>query len=167
VADGGQHVGQLAIFGSGVVDVVGDHHRQAELLGEGRRFRDEPVVVGKEMVRQLHEEARGGRAIATAEQRCIPLRHRPGARPVASPQPARQFTLTATRQGRQAFGVRGEQCLAEAWDALGPDQVGPRDEPAQAPPANLRPSQEDQVRTTCPVPDPAQVLLDRIAMTGE
>ena len=47
VADGGQDVGQFAVLGSGVMDVVGHHDRQAQLPGQHGGLGDEPVVVGR------------------------------------------------------------------------------------------------------------------------
>ena len=57
MADGDQHVGQLAILGACVVAVVGDHDRQAEPLGQVGRLGDQEVVVRQEVVLELQEEA--------------------------------------------------------------------------------------------------------------
>ncbi len=48
-----------------------------------------------------------------------------------------------------------------------PGHVGVRDEAAQAPPADRRACQQHEVRAACALADPAQVLLDRLAMAGE
>ncbi len=45
MANGRQDVGQLAILCSRVMDIVGDHGGQPELLGQGRRLCHQPVVV--------------------------------------------------------------------------------------------------------------------------
>ena len=167
MADRGQDVGQLAVLGPGVVDVVGDHDRQPSRLGQRRRLRDEPVVVGQQVVRQLDEEAARGRAVAPPEQRRVALGHGPGPGQVAGPQPTDQLPVPAAGQRDEALGVLGEERLAEARDALRAGHVGPRHEPAQAPPADLRAGEQDEMRTADPLADPAQVLLDRIAMAGQ
>jgi len=64
VEDRGHDVVQLTVLGPGVVDVVRDHARQSELLGERRRLGDQPVVVGQEVMRQLEEEATRRGAVA-------------------------------------------------------------------------------------------------------
>ncbi len=161
VPDRGQDVGQLAVLGAGVVGVVGDDDRESGGLGQRRRLADEPVVVGEEMVRQLDEEAARGRPIAAPEQRRVVLGDRAGPGTVARPQPADQLAVTAARQGDQPLGVLGEECLAEARHPLRAGHVGVRDEPAQAPPADRRTCQQDEMRAADPLPDPAQVLLDR------
>ncbi len=165
--DGGQDIGQLAVLGSGVVDVVGDDDRQAEPLGQRRRLGDEPVVVGQEVVRELDEEPAGRRAVAPAEQRRVALRHGPRPGPIAHPQPAGQLAVATARQRDEALGVLGEERLAEARHALRAGHVGVRHEPAQAPPADLRAGQQDQMRAADPFADPAQVLLDRRPVTGQ
>ena len=134
--DRGQDVGQLAVLGAGVVDVVGDDDRESGGLGQRRRLADEPVVVGQEMVRQLDEEAARRRAVAAPEQRRVVLGDGAGPGQVARPQPADQLAVTAARQGDQPLGVLGEERLAEARHPLRAGHVGVRDEPAQAPPAD-------------------------------
>ena len=146
--DRGQDVGQLAVLGARVVGVVGDDDRESGRLGQLGRLADEPVVVGEEMVRQLDEEAARGRPVAAAEQRRVALGGRAGPGQVARPQPADQLAVTAARQSDQPLGVLGEERLAEARHPLGAGHVGVRDEPAQAPPADLRsvPGGRDAVR---------------------
>ena len=136
-------------------------------LGQRGRLHDEPVVVGQEVVRQLDEEAAGGRAVAAPEQRRVALGDRPGPGQVADPQPAGQLPVPTAGQRDQALGVLGEERLAEARHALRAGQVGARHEPAQAPPADLRAGEQDEVRAADPLPDPAQVLLDRVAMARQ
>jgi hypothetical protein len=63
--------------------------------------------------------------------------------------------------------VRGEERPVEAGHRLGPGEVRPRDEPAQAPVARRVACQQDEVWTALRLPDPADVLLHRIAMTGQ
>src|SRR6476659_8305959 len=119
------------------------------------------------MVRQLDEEAARRWPVAAAEQRCVAFgdRARPGQ--VARPEPACQLSVTAARQSHQSLGVLGEERLAEPRHPLGPGHVGVRDEPAQAPPADLGAGQEDEMRSAHSLADPAQVLLDRRPVTGQ
>ena len=56
VEDAGQDVVQLTVLGSGVVDIVRDDDRQPELVRQGDVLRNQPVVVGQQVVRQLDEE---------------------------------------------------------------------------------------------------------------
>ncbi len=125
VADRGQDIGQLAILAPSVVDVVGDHHRHAQLCGQRRRFRDEPIVVGEQVMAQFDEEAARCRAVPASEQGGIPFGRRARPRPIARPQPAGQFPLATARQRHQSFGVLGKQRLAEPGHALRARHVGP------------------------------------------
>ena len=157
----------LAVLGRGVVDVVGDDDRQPELGRERRRFRHEPVVVGQEVVRELDEEAARCRAVAAPEQRRVALGDGPRARPIADPQSTRDLPVAAARQRDEPLVILVEQRLAEARDALRPGQVRPRHEPAQASPAECGPGEQHEMRPARSRPDPAQVLLDRVAMARE
>ncbi len=56
VADGDQHVLEPMARRLGVVDLVGDDRGQARFVGERRQLGDEPVVVGEQVVGQLHAE---------------------------------------------------------------------------------------------------------------
>ena len=167
VADRGQDVGQLAVLGPGVVDVVGDDDRQAELVGQRRRLGHEPVVVGQQVVRQLDEEAAAAGPVAAPEEPRVALRDGPGAGPIADPQAAGDLPVAAAGQGDEPLGVLGQERLAEARHALRPGHVRPRDEPAQAPPADRGPGEQDEMRPAAALADPAQVLLDRLAMAGQ
>ncbi len=167
VADRGQDVAELAVLRAGAVDVVGDDDRQPELLGEGRHLRDEPVVVGLEVVRQLHEEPARADAIAAPEDRCVALGDGPCPRTIADPQPARDLPVTTAGERDDVLDVLAQQGLAEPRHALGPGEVGMRHEPAEAAVADLRARQQHEMRATLPVADPAQVLLDRVAITRE
>ena len=123
VLDRGQHVVHLAVVGRGVVDVVGDDDRQAELGREGRRFRHEPVVVGQEVVRELDEEAARGRPVAAPEQRRVPLRDRPGTRPdrrpAADARSPRPDSPTAPRGPRDARRAAPGGSAARSWSRPG------------------------------------------------
>ena len=61
----------------------------------------------------------------------------------------------------------GEERLVEPGHRLGPGQVRPGDEPAEAPIARGVAGEQHQVRTALPLADPADVLLDRLPMAGE
>jgi len=63
--------------------------------------------------------------------------------------------------------VIGQEGLCEVRDGLGPGQVRPADEPAQAPVAGRVAGQEDQVWSTLAFADPAQILLDERPMAGQ
>ena len=52
-----EHVLQLAVGAQGVVDVVGDDRGQAGFVGQARQLRHQPVVIGQQVVLQLHVEA--------------------------------------------------------------------------------------------------------------
>ena len=173
VVDRGQHVVELAALGPVVVDVVGHDHRQPQLLGQARRLRDEPVVVGQEVVGQLeHEAAPRGRLASQArrpvpEQRRVSLRHRPGPLPVAGPQPPRQLALAAAGQRDQPLRVLRQQRLGELRDGLRPGEVRPRHQPAQAPPARRVPGEQQEVRPALRLADSPVVLLHDLAMTRQ
>ena len=165
--DGGQDVREFAVLRPGVVDVVGDHDRQSELGGEGRRFGDQPVVVGREVVRQLDEEPARVRPVTPPEQRRIPFRDRPGTGPVAHPQAPEQLPVATPGEGHEPLRLLGQQRLAEARHALRAGHVRLRHEPAEAPPATRRPGEQHEMRSATPVADPAQVLLHRLAMARQ
>ncbi len=167
VPDRAQDVGQLTVLRASVVDVIGDDDREAGRLGQRRRLRDEPVVVGQEVMRELDEEAARGRPVAPPEERRVPLGNGPSAGPIARPKAPDQLPVAAAGQRDQTLGVLGEQGLAEPRHALGAGHVGPRHETAQAPPADLRAGQQDEVGTANAFVDAAQVLLDRVAMAGQ
>ncbi len=61
----------------------------------------------------------------------------------------------------------GKQLVAEARNGLGPGEVRPRDEPAQAPITGRVAGEEDEVRTPLALADAAVILLDRLPMTGQ
>ena len=161
MADRRQHVLELAALRPGVVDVVRHDDRQPELVGEGRRLGHEPVVVRQEVVRELEIEAAPGNRAGECR------RGRPGALPIADPQPPGDLALATARQRDEALGVLGEQLVAEARHGLRPGEVRPRDEPAQAPIARCVAGEEDEVRTALALADPALILLDRLPMTGQ
>ena len=146
MADRGQDVLELAVVGRRVVDVVGDDDRQAELAGQRRRLRHQPVVVGQQVVRQLDEEAVRRRAVATPEDAGIALGRGARAGPIADPQPTGDLPVPAARQGDDALVLGFEQLMAEPRHGLGAGKVRAGDEPAQAAPAGRRPGQQDEMR---------------------
>ena len=165
--DGGQDIGQFTVFGAGVVDIVGDDDRQPGRLGQRGRLGYEPVVVRQKMVRQLDEEATRGGAVTSAEEHRIPFRDGPRPGPVAGSQPTGEFPITAAGQRDEAFRVLGEKRLAEPRDTLRAGHIGPRHQPAQAPPTDARAGEQDEMRPAHPLADAAQVLLDQVAMPGQ
>ena len=164
VADGGQDVLELAALGQGVVDVVRHDDRQIQLAGQRHGLGHEPVVVGQVVVRQLEVEAvAGGPAVALRQDPC----GGPRPVPIADPQPPRDLAVATARQGHEPVRVLGEQRVIEPGHGLRPGEVGPRHEPAQAPVADRITGEQDQVRAALRLADPATVLLDRLAMTGQ
>ena len=167
VADGGEDVGQFAVLRPGVVDVVGDHHGQPQLVGEGGGLGHQPVVVGEEVMPEFQEEAARCRAIAPAEECRVALRDRARADPVAHAQAPRELPVATPGQGHESLGVLGDERLAEAWHPLRAGEVRVRDQPRQAAPAHLRTREQHEMRTAAAVADPAQVLLDRLPIPGQ
>ncbi len=165
--DRGQDIGQLAILGPGVVDVVGHDDRQAEVVRERHRLGHEPVVVGEQVVRELDEEAAGRGRLPAPEERRVPLRDGARARPVAHPQAARELPVAAAGERDEALGVLGQQRLAEPRHRLRAGHVRSRDEPAQAPPPDRGPGEQHEMRAAAALADASQILLDRLAMTGQ
>ena len=101
VADGDQHIGQLAILRPRVVAVVGDHDRQPEPLGQVGRLDDQEVVVGQEVVLQLQEEAgseAAHRGIALGQT----TRHRVGPGTIAGQEPP-DLTVAASGERYQTL----------------------------------------------------------------
>ena len=167
VSDRGQDVVELAVGRRRVVDVVGDDDRQAERLGQRRRLRHEPVVVGPAMVRELDEEAARGLVVAPPEQVAVALGDGAGAGSIADPQSSGELAVATARQRDEALGVLGEERLADPRHGLGPGEIGVRQQPAQAPPAGRRPGEQHEMRSARSVADAAEVLLDRVAMAGQ
>ena len=98
--------------------------RQVELRGECRRLRDEPVVVGQQVVRQLDEETAGRRPVAAAEDADVALGRRASAGPITDPQPASDLAVAAAGQRDDALVLDLEELVAELWHGLRPGQVG-------------------------------------------
>ncbi len=118
-------------------------------------------------MRQLDEEAAAGRAVAAPEEPGVALGDGLGTVPVAHPQAPGDLAVAAARQRDEPLGVLGQERLREAGHPLRAGHVGVRDEAAQAPPADRRAGQQHEVGAAGPFADPAQVLLDRLAMAGE
>ncbi len=113
---------------------------------------------------QLDEEAARGRAITKAEEGGVALGRGARAQLVARPQATGQLAVAAAGQCDEALGVFGKEGLGEPRDRLRTGHVGPRHEPAQAPPAYLRASKQDEMRSARSLTDPSQVFLDGLAM---
>ena len=167
VADRGQDVVELAALRAGVVDIVGDDDREVQLAGEGHRLGHEPVVVGQVLMGQLEMEALVGVVARPVVDRREGPRRRSRARPIPHPQPARDLAVPAARQGDETFAVLGQQGVVEAGHRLRPGEVRPRDEPAQTPIPDRVAGEQDEMRPALPLADPAAVLLDGLAMTGQ
>ena len=174
--DAGQDVVQLAVLGPGVVDVVGHDDRQPELVRERRVLRDEPVVVGLEVMGQLDEVAGGAGRIAGQaghagragrEERRVALGGCPRTRAITDQEPARDLAVATARQREEALVVLGQQGVGEPGHALGPVEIRAGDEPAQAPIAGRIARQQDQVRPALARADAAQVLLDDRPVAGQ
>ena len=123
VPDRRQDVLELAALRVRVVDVVGDHDRQPQLVGQPGGLRGEPVVVGQEVVRQLEHEARRRRRLPRPEQRRVPLRERAGALAIPRPQPPRELAVATAGQRDDPFVVRLQQLVGERGHGLRPGEV--------------------------------------------
>ena len=162
VADRGQDVGQLAVLGPGVVDVVGHDDRQAELVGERRRLRDEPVVVGEQVVRELDEEAarRPARRRGRRASRSAPRRR---ARPARSPTRRRRAS-SPSRQPDSA--TRPSVCSASsAWLKRGTAFV-PAMFARETSRHRLRQPTADRASSTRCGPRPRSPIPRRSSLTG-
>ena len=125
MADRGQDILQLAILAPGVVDVVRDDDRQAQLRREPGGLGDEPVVVRSEVMRQLEEEAGSGHVVATTpEDRRVALGHDPRPVAVADQEAPGDLALAAAGERQQSLGVLDEERLAEPRNPLRAGQVG-------------------------------------------
>ena len=166
--DRGQDVLELAALGPGVVDVVGDDHGQPQLVGQARRLRDEPVVVGQQVVLELEHEA-------APRPPSSPRPNRPAYRSATARAPSRSPARSrrASSPSRQPdSAISPSACSASsAWreprHGLRPGEVRPRHQPAQAPPARRVPGEQHEVRPALPLADPAVVLLHDRAMTRQ
>ncbi len=118
-------------------------------------------------MRELDEEAAGRRPVTTAEERGVPLGDGTGAGSIADAQSPGDLAVTASGQRDDALVLRLEQLVPEAGHGLRPGHVRPGDHPAQAAPADRGPREQHEVWAARPVADAAEVLLDRIAVTGK
>ena len=174
VADRGQDVVQLPALGVGVVDIVGDDHRQPELGGQVRRLRDEPVVVGQQVMGELdHQAARDGRVPAhderprAPEQLCVPLRDRSRAFAVSGPEPSGQLAVAAAGERDQPLRVVSQEGMRERGDGLRAGEVRAGHQPAQAPPARRIPREQHEMRATLIRSDAPVILLPDRPMPRE
>ena len=108
MADTDEDVLELPVRAQRVVDAVRDDRGQAGILGQARQLRDEPVVIGQEVMLQLHVEAAG------AEDPGEALERGRSALPVARQQATRQLPVTAARERHEPGSV-----LDEDVDAIG------------------------------------------------
>ncbi len=160
VPDGDQHVLEPMARRLGVVDLVGDDRGQARFVGEGGQLRDEPVVVGEQVVGQLHAEVPVGKVARP------PVRGHPGHGPLPGQQAARDLPVpTAAQADEMAPGLvqRGlDRRRLEHGECLLAGQVAGGHEPRQRRVAGRVAGQQDQV-----IPrGRAGVMLARPATAG-
>ncbi|GIW19848.1 MAG: hypothetical protein KatS3mg065_0144 [Chloroflexota bacterium] len=167
VADGRQDVVELAVLGPGVVDVVRDDDRQAELVGEADGLGDSPVVVGEEMVVQLEEEAAPGHVVGCTEEAGVPLGSGSGTGPIAGHEAPRDLALPAAGEDDEPLGVGFEEGVVEAGHALRAGQVRPGDEATEAPVPRRRSGQQNEMRASALVGDAPEVRPKGRPMTGQ
>jgi hypothetical protein len=129
VADADQHVLEPVPGGVRVVDFVGHHRWQAELVGQGHQPGDQPVVVGLEVVRQLDEEMTLGEVPGPAAcgiERSVAL---------AGQQAPRHLAVAAAGQAEQVATClveRGlDQPALEDRELLLAGKVATRSQPRQ------------------------------------
>ena len=121
VADADQHVLEPMAARIGVVDLVGDHRGQAGALRQLGQLADEPVVVGQQVVGQLHAE------VAVREVARPALRGGNALRPARRPAAAWDLPVAAAAQADQVAArlVQGRlhQRALEHGELLLPGQV--------------------------------------------
>jgi hypothetical protein len=161
VVDRAEDILELATLGAGVVDVVRHDDRQVQLGGQCHRLRHEPVVVGQRVMGQLQMEAVP--PVALGED----LGRRPRPRPIAHPQAPRDLALATAGQGDEPLRMSRQEGLVEPGHRLRPGEVRPRQDPTQASIAGHIPGEQDEMRSTLRLADPAPVLLDRFAVARQ
>ena len=166
VADGDEHVRQFMIVPPGVVDVVRDDDRQAQLGSEPGRLGNEPVVVRQQVVLEFQEDAG-----AEARDRRVGRRMVSGgggrARAIAGQQPPRDLRMAAARQRDEPVGVKLQERVRVARHALRAGQVCRAHQPAQAAIACRIPGEQDEMRTARRVADAAEILAHWLAVAGQ
>ena len=163
---------QLAIFGLGIVDVVGHHDRQPELLGERRLLRDEPVVVRQQVVGQLDEVAgqagRIARRIAAREEPRVALARRPALRPDRRPgagERSRRHGRRTARGGPRRAARAGHG--VNLGTRLVPSRFARETSRHRLSIAHGVAREKDEMRPALARADAAQVLLDDRSMAGQ
>ena len=159
MADGDEHVLQLAVRAQGVVGVVGDHGGQAGLVGQAASSATSQSSSGQQVVLELHVEA-----VAGADEPGEALERGRGTLPVTGQQPTRDLSVTAAREDDEAAAMLGQQRVAEARHALAAGQVGGAGQPAEVRVAGLTRGQQREVRPQLPGADAPQVFPARVAM---
>ena len=101
--DAEQHRVRLGVLGAGVVQVVGGHQRQTEVLGEPEQVGAHPLLDRQVVVHQLAV------VVLRAEDVAELRRRLPRRLVLAEPQPGVHLTAGASGGGDQALAVPSEQ----------------------------------------------------------
>ena len=123
MADADEHVLEPMPLGVGVVDLVRDRRRQAELAGERRQLGDEPVVVGLEVVAQLDSEVAVGEVLGPAPRRlesraASPASRSRGTSPLRQPE-AEEVAARLIEGGLDQPALEDRDCFSPArWPRL-------------------------------------------------
>ena len=101
--DAGQHILQLALFGSTIVDIVGRHQRQPLPAGQVDQRRGQPLLFDQQVVLHLQPVAPSAEGVAVASGDAL------GGCAVPLQQGAPQFAARAAGEAGQAAGVLCQQ----------------------------------------------------------
>ncbi len=139
--DAQQHVVRLGVLLAGVVRVVGNHRRDAELLADVGQAVTDPALDVQAVLHQLEE------VVLLAED-VLPLgRRRQRLVELAQAQPGLQLTRRAARGSHQAGGVLGEDFLVHPGPlAQHPLGVGAGGQPEQVVQALIVPGPDGLVQ---------------------
>ena len=160
VPDGHEYVLQLAIGTQGVVDVIGDHGGQAGFVGQARQLRGKPVVIGQEVVLQLHvQPATGSDGLQLLERARRSLA-------VTRQQAPRQLAVAAAGEHDEALALLRQAFVTELRHGLAAGEVGSAGEPAEAGVAGLVLRQQRQVWSQLLWAHAAHILATRVTMAG-
>ena len=120
---------------------------------------------------EVEAGARPGRTGAArpahAEEPRVRLGGRTCPRPIAGQEPPRDLAVATARERDDPFRLVGQERLRDPRHRLRPGEVGPADQPAEAPVAGVVAGQQDEVRAALVVTHAAQVLAHRLAVAGQ
>ncbi len=102
VADGHEHVLELSVGAQGVVGIVGHDRGQAGVMGQPRQLRHQPVIVGQEVVLELHVEPP-----SAANSLRQPSQRRGCTISVAGQQPTRHLAMATAGEDDESLVVLG------------------------------------------------------------